>query len=108
MRQACIIWSIKGIGIYVGEAKRLRTRLNAYPRNVRAMLNGRFWHGNPQKDYRAIHHALRAAYEEGTPVIVTVLEICDPAIRYEREQCWIQLRRREEAEDCGPHVLNSN
>jgi hypothetical protein len=100
-------WSIEGVGLYVGKAKVLRTRLRDYPRNIRAMLEGRYWHGNPAKDYRDIHIALRAAYDNETPVVVTVLENCDPAIRSEREQYWIRIRRAEAAKG-GPPVLNSN
>lgn len=100
-------WSIKGVGVYVGKAKMLRKRLRDYPKNVRAMIEGRPWHGNPAKEYRDIHKALRAAYDAGTPVIVTVLETCDPIIRSEREQHWIRVRRTE-ADQGGPKLLNSN
>jgi hypothetical protein len=100
-------WSIEGVGLYVGKAKVLRERLRDYPRNVRGMLEGRFWHGDPLKKYRDIHRALRAAYDNETPVFVTVLENCDPTIRSEREQYWIRLRRAE-ADQGGPPVINSN
>lgn len=94
------------MGIYIGKAKVLRRRVRDYPRNVLALIQGRPWHGNPLKEYRAIHKALREAHDAGTPVTVTVLEICDPAIRAERERYWIDLRRRE-AERGGPAVLNA-
>lgn len=100
-------WSIEGVGVYIGKAKVLRHRLRAYPRNVRAMIEGRPWHGNPEREYRAIHKALREAYDAGTLVTVTVLETCDPAVRAEREQHWISVRR-DEAERGGLPVLNSN
>ena len=100
-------WSVVGGGVYVGKAKVLRRRLNAYPRNVRAMIEGRPWHGNPEREYRAIHTALREAYDAGTLVTVTVLETCDPTIRAAREQHWIRIRR-DEAKRGGLPVLNSN
>jgi hypothetical protein len=100
-------WSIEGVGVYVGKAKKLRTRLSAYPRNVLAMLEGRSWHGDATKDYRQIHHKLRAAYETGKVVMVTVLETCEPEVRANRERHWIAVRRAE-AEQGGPPVLNSN
>lgn len=101
-------WSIEGTGVYIGKAKVLRKRILAYPRNVRRMLEGKPWHGNPEKNYREIHHALRQAHDAGTPVIVSVLEVCDPTIRSERERCWIKLRSRQETEQQGPRVLNSD
>ena len=100
-------WSIEGVGVYVGKAKVLRDRLRAYPRNVLAMIEGRSWHGNPAREYRAIHKALREAHDAETLVTVTVLEVCDPDIRAERERHWIRVRR-DEAEVGGPRVLNSN
>lgn len=99
-------WSIDGVGVYVGKARILRRRIRDYPRNVRALIQGRPWHGNPLKEYRGIHRALREAHDLGTPVTVTVLEVCDPAIRAERERYWIDRRRRE-AEQGGPAVLNA-
>lgn len=100
-------WSIEGVGVYVGKAKVLRTRLPAYPRNVLAMIENRPWHGNPARKYRDIHNALRKAHDAGTFVTVTVLETCDPSVRAERERHWIRVRR-DEAERGGPKVLNSN
>ncbi|WP_174285623.1 hypothetical protein [Sphingomonas bacterium] len=100
-------WSIEGEGLYVGKAKVLRKRLRDYPQNVRSMIEGRFWHGDPTKDYRAIHHQLRKAYDAEICVVVTVLETCDAAVRSERERWWITLRRREEAGG-GPRVLNGS
>ena len=99
-------WRILGVGVYVGKAKKLRQRIKNYPNNVRRMIEGLHWHGNPKKDYRPIHYALRDAFEEGIPVSVTVLEICEPDSRAERERHWIQ-RRRMEALAGGLPLLNS-
>lgn len=98
-------WRIDGVGVYVGKALRLKSRLRAYPNNVRRMLQGLHWHGDPTRNYRSIHHALRDAHEAGTLVVVRVLEACASEARNEREQYWIKLRR-EEAAAGGPKVLN--
>jgi hypothetical protein len=100
-------WRITGIGIYVGKAMRLWSRIRDYPNNVRRMIDGQAWHGNPARDYRPIHYALRRAHDEGLPASVTILEICDANLRSERERYWID-RRRSEALAGGPPVLNSN
>ena len=100
-------WRIEGVGIYVGKAKTLRTRLRHYPNNVRRMIDGLAWHGNPNKAYRLIHDELRRAYDAGVRVSVAVLEICDPGARAERERFWIEQRRKEHLTG-GPRVLNSN
>jgi hypothetical protein len=99
-------WRIAGVGIYVGKAKALRRRLRDYPNNVRRIVDGLAWHGNPKKNYRQIHHALRDAYEAGLRISVVVLEVCHPDARAERERYWIE-RRRKEQENGGPKVLNS-
>lgn len=98
-------WRIEGVGIYIGKALRLKNRLRAYPNNVRRMLRGLEWHGDPTRSYRPIHHALRDAYETHAIVVVRVLEVCTPETRNEREQYWINLRRAEAAAG-GPTVLN--
>lgn len=90
-------WLIEGVGVYVGKAKVLRHRVRAYPNNVRKMIEGRPWHGNPKRDYREIHKALRKAYDNGTRITVTVLETCDPADRADCERRWIDIRRGEES-----------
>jgi hypothetical protein len=100
-------WRIPGVGLYVGKAKALHKRINEYPNNIRRMLDGLSWHGDPTKNYRLIHHELRKAYEEGRLVSVVVLENCESSKRAERERWWIQ-KRREEALAGGPRVLNSN
>jgi uncharacterized protein YfaQ (DUF2300 family) len=100
-------WRVGSAALYVGKAKVLRRRLRDYPNNVRRMLQGLPWHGDVTKPYRLIHVALRSAYEQKLPVVVRVVENCDPDTRSERERHWI-ARRREEARQGGPPVLNSN
>ena len=102
-------WRIEGIGIYVGKARELHSRIGNYPNNVRRMMEGLPWHGDPTKKYRPIHHALRRAYDEGLEVSVVVLETCDsdPNTRKRLERVWID-RRRSEEQAGGPKVLNSN
>jgi hypothetical protein len=99
-------WRIEGTGVYIGKAKVLRNRINAYPRNVLAMLNGRPWHGDPTRSYRPIHHALHQAHESKGAVKVTVLENCGLEERSAREQMWI-AKRRAESNAGGPRVLNA-
>ncbi|WP_419694407.1 hypothetical protein ACN2CC_28110 [Mesorhizobium muleiense] len=99
-------WRIEGVGIYVGKALRLKRRLAHYPNNVRRMLQDLPWHGNPNRDYRGIHHALRRAYEHQIVTSVAVLETCSREARSEREQYWIRQRRAEQATG-GPKVLNA-
>ncbi len=98
-------WRIDGVGVYIGKALRLKSRLRAYPNNVRRMLQGLHWHGDATRDYRPIHHALRDAHDSQALVVVRVLELCSPEARNEREQYWIRLRRQEAAAG-GPKVLN--
>jgi hypothetical protein len=99
-------WRISGIGIYVGKAALLTKRIRAYPNNVRRMGQNLPWHGNPNKSYRLIHHALLQARAERLPVEVHVLENCALDDRSAREHYWIQ-RRANEAAHGGPALLNS-
>lgn len=99
------LWLVEGKGVYIGKAKAIRSRLRAYPNNVRRYLNGDPWHGNPAKSYRRIHRALAEAHQQLVPVAVRVLECCDPNIRSERERYWIGFYRQEEARG-GLPVLN--
>jgi hypothetical protein len=108
LRQAGIYeWRIAGVGIYVGKALTLRKRINAYPNNVRRMIEGLPWHGSPGRHYRAIHYHLRHAYDGDIPVSVAVLELCNPSERSEREKRWVAQRRKEHLAG-GPRVINSN
>ena len=100
-------WSLQGVWVYVGRAKVLRKRFCDYPRNIAAMIEGRPWHGNPAKDYRAIHFALRKAYDSGIPVDFSVLETCQPETRFERKRYWL-AKRRGEAQTGGAAVINSD
>jgi Uma2 family endonuclease len=99
-------WRIDGVGVYIGKATLLRDRINAYPRNVRKMIEGHPWHGDEKKEYRPIQRALRKAHDEGIPVTVAVLTNCVSGTRAaECERAWIRLRRQE-AFAGGPPVLN--
>lgn len=99
-------WRVETIGVYVGKAKRLKSRIRAYPNNVRRMTLGQPWHGNPERDYRPIHYALLRAYSENLPVSAVVLENCEAELRASRERHWIALRLEEERHG-GPKLLNS-
>jgi len=98
-------WRIEGVGVYVGKAKRLKSRLRAYPNNVRRMLQGLPWRKNSSRPHRPVHSALQDAHEAQTNVVVRVLEVCLPDVLHDREQYWIRLRRQEAAAG-GPKVLN--
>lgn len=102
-------WRIEGIGLYTGKARKLSSRIHAYPRNLRNLIAGKPWHGNPTRSYRPIHLALRDAYEQGRRVTVTVLEMCNsqPETRLSLERQWI-AKRREEERLGGPKVLNAS
>jgi hypothetical protein len=69
------------------------------------MLQGLHWHGDPTREYRPIHHALRDAHDTGTVVVVRVLEVCAPEVRSELEQYWTKPRSAEAAAG-GPALLN--
>ena len=97
-------WRI-GDGLYVGKATRLRSRLRAYPRNVRHMIMGLPYHGDPAKKFRAVHIALHRAYTEVRRVTVSVLENCTRSELNNRERYWIARRQREYRRG-GPRVLN--
>jgi hypothetical protein len=100
-------WRIDGIGVYIGKALKLNSRIRAYPNNVRRMIAGLHWHGDATKDYRKIHKALRQAHDHGLLVTVSVLENCSRDRRLERELYWIS-RRREEAMNGGLPLLNAD
>jgi hypothetical protein len=100
-------WKIDGEGVYVGKAKRLATRMRAYPNNVRKILNKVRWRAGSDRDFRAVHHALHKAHESGATVTFSVLEICVAEFLNERERYWIGVRKAEELQT-GLKVLNSN
>jgi hypothetical protein len=93
-------------GVYVGKAATLRSRINAYPRNVRHIIQNRHYHGNPHGKFRPVHNALHTAYLGGTAVTVRVVEVCHRSVLNEREKYWISIRRQE-AQAGGLPVLNS-
>lgn len=99
-------WRLDGFGVYVGQSKRLVSRIREYPNNVRKLIAEAPYRAGKPYSYREIHHHLRQACDSGAAVSVTVLENCDPADLNTRERYWI-ARRRDEAARGGPQVLNS-
>ncbi len=99
-------WRIEGVGVYVGKAKKLKSRVRDYPNNVRKLIAGLPWHGNPAKSYRAIHMALRQAHDDGLSVTVSFLENCSLEDLASRERYWIAARARE-ADAGGLPILNA-
>ena len=100
-------WRIEGVGVYVGQAKRLAARMRAYPNNVRKLLEGRPWRKSADRPFRDVHYALRDAHEAGASVTFSILENCPPELLNERERYWID-RRREEIAGTGLKLFNSN
>ena len=100
-------WKIEGVGVYVGQATRLASRMRAYRNNVRKIINKLPWRKGSKREFRLVHHALRDAHDAGTPVMFSVLEICPAQLLNEREPHWIDVRRAEEPKT-GLKVLNSN
>ena|ERR1700677_1809584 len=100
-------WRIDGIGVYVGQARMLASRIRAYPNNVRKILDGRPWRKNSKRPFRNVHHRLQDAHEARTLVTVSVLENCAPESLNERERYWI-ARRRDELTGTELKILNSN
>lgn len=99
-------WQIEGVGVYIGQSKRLRQRIREYPNNVSKLLRGAPYRKSKLTAYRAIHHELKRAYEDLNLVSVTVLENCNISELNERERHWIAVRRFE-ASQGGPAVLNA-
>lgn len=100
-------WRIEGVGLYVGQSKRLKSRLREYPNNVRKLIAKAPYRKSKPDGFRVIHRHLSAAYESQAAVKFSVLEICARDLLNECERAWIK-RRREEAAKGGPPVLNSN
>ena len=99
-------WRLEGIGLYIGQSRRMRARIREYPNNVRKLLAGAPYRAGRPTNYRAIHHDLQRAYKTGATILVTILENCCLTELNARERYWI-ARRREEARLGGPIVLNS-
>lgn len=99
-------WRIDG-AVYIGKSKRLLGRLREYPNNVRKLVEGLPYRKHRPDGFRAVHRHLHIAYKGNAAISVKVLENCEPDCLNEREQFWIDLRRREEKSG-GPRVLNSD
>jgi hypothetical protein len=97
-------WRIEGVGVYIGQSKRLLSRLQNYPNNVRKILAGLPWRKGSARDFRVVHHRLREAHDENASVTFTFLENCPIELLNERERFWIN-RRRAEAESSRLPVL---
>lgn len=100
-------WRIGERFLYIGKSKRLPRRIREYPNNVRKLLAGQPYRKGKPAQYRHIHVEMSRAHEERIPVIVAILENCDPSILNQRERHWIELRRMQECQG-GPRLLNAN
>ncbi|HEY3948050.1 GIY-YIG nuclease family protein [Phenylobacterium sp.] len=101
------LWTIGDDALYVGQARRLRSRIRQYPNNVRRLLAGLPYRKAKPSEYRKIHVALAEAYNKSSQVTVSVLEVCEPELLNERERYWID-RHRTEAKRRGCCLLNSS
>lgn len=99
-------WRLGNESLYIGKAIHLRRRVRQYPNNVRKLIAGEPYRKGRPTSYRAVHHELRLAYDRVLIVTVGVLENCEKARLNERERYWI-AKRRKEAENGGPRVLNA-
>ena len=101
-----IEWRVEGHGIDVGATKSIRARIGDFEKNLKDMLVGKPYHGDPNGEFRAVHHAIRDAYERRAAISLAVLETCAPEILSARKAHWLERRRSEEATG-GPKVLNT-
>jgi hypothetical protein len=101
------LWTIVGVGVYIGQARQLQSRVRQYPNNVRKLLANLPYRKAKPYNYRDIHRELAKAHTDEISVTVSVLETCHPSALNKRERYWID-RLRAEAERGGPRVLNSN
>ena len=99
-------WRIEGVGLYVGQSRRLASRLREYPNNVRKLIAKAPYRKGKPDGFRAIHKSLMDAHERKIAVAFSVLEICERGDLNAQERHWIKRRRQEEA-DGGLRVLNS-
>ena len=99
-------WRVEGVGTYVGKATKLSSRIRAYPNNVRKLVQSLPWHGNPLRNYRRIHEALREAHDKQLKVTVSVLENCSLDLLIDREKFWL-AQRRGEMNAVGLRLLNA-
>ena len=85
-------WRIAESEAYVGQSKRLRSRLREYPNNVRKLLTGQPYRRGRPSSFRFIHHELAKAQAEGRAITFTVLENCAVEDLNHRERYWIAKR----------------
>lgn len=100
-----IEWRVEGHGIEVGKATRIRDRIDDAAGSLRDMLAGTDYH-IAGSDFRALHYALLAAYQQQTPIVLAVLETCARDVLTARRRYWLDRRRAEERSG-GPRVLHT-
>ena len=100
-----IEWRVEGHGIEIGKATRISDRIDDAAGNLRDMVAGNDYHIEGS-DFRAVHYALLAAYQQQTPTTLAVLETCARDVLTTRRRYWLERRRAEERAG-GPKVLNT-
>ena len=68
------IWTIKGVGRYVGKYSSKRRPLSQYARNVHRILNQEPYRKNNPNGFRHIHRALVDALKKGLPIELIFFE----------------------------------
>jgi hypothetical protein len=89
---AVYVWTIEGVGCYVGKSRRLRARLREYDNNVRKILAGHPYRKGKSDGWRRVHLELAAARLAGLSVTLEVVETCGLDELNARERHWIGLR----------------
>jgi hypothetical protein len=100
-------WRIEGVGIYIGQYKKVTRPRREYGLNVGRLLTGRPYRKAKPEGFRAIHCALAQAVRDKLTVTLRLLENePDKEARNRRERQLIS-ERRASAERGGLPILNS-
>ena len=97
----------RGVSIYVGKSKKLRSRLREYKNNIRKLLSKAGYRKSNPNGFREIHRELYRAYEADIIVRYRILQAATHGSLNELEQVWIR-QRRTEADSGGFKFLNSD
>ncbi|MFM5949286.1 MAG: hypothetical protein ACKOPM_08650 [Novosphingobium sp.] len=87
-RPGIYLWSIDDTTSYVGRYSKKSRPLGEYPRNVFRIREGIPYRPQDPDGFRAIHHHLAAAADEGRAIKLTILENCDAGELNQRERFY--------------------
>ena len=68
------MWTIAGVGSYVGRYTRKRRPLREYALNVERLLDGRPYRKSKPNGFRHVHRELAKAARDRTEIILSVIE----------------------------------